>query len=85
MAMSEVPEGTVNRDRLQRTLLCVEDVAQMFKVAPQTVYKWVRTGYIPHFKLGSAVRFSQEAVLEWLKTRESKGRKTRLPSLEETS
>jgi len=83
--MSEVPESTVNRDRLQRTLLCVEDVAQMLNVSPQTVYKWVRTGYIPHYKLGTSVRFSQEAVVEWLKTRESRGRKARLPSLEEAS
>jgi len=83
--MSEVPESTVNQDRLQRTLLCVEDVAQMLKVAPQTVYKWVRTGYIPHFKLGKCVRFSQASVLSWLSGKESQGRTTRLPDLEEIS
>ncbi len=83
--MSEVPESTGNRDRLQRTLLCVEDVAQMLNVAPQTIYKWVRTGYIPHFKLGKCVRFSQAAVLHWLSGKESQGRTTRLPDLEEIS
>ena len=66
-----------------KLLLRVGTVAEMLDVAPQTVYKWVRTGYIPHYKLGISVRFSREAVLEWLKTREAKGRKTRLPILEE--
>ncbi len=65
------------------TLLCVEDVARLLNVAPQTIYKWVRTGYIPYLKLGKCVRFSRAAVLQWLAERESKGRTTRLPDLEE--
>lgn len=67
-------------DRGESTaLLCVEDVAQMLNVAPQTVYKWVRTGYIPHFKLGKSVRFSREAVFHWLSQREVQGRSTFVP------
>ncbi len=69
----------------QEALLCVEEVAQMLEIAPQTVYKWVRTGYIPHFKLGKCVRFSQASVLNWLSGKESQGRTTRLPDLEEIS
>ncbi len=69
----------------QEALLCVEDVAQMLTVSLQTVYKWVRTGYIPHFKLGKCVRFSQASVLSWLLEKESQGRTTRLPDLEEIS
>ena len=67
------------------TLLCVDDVAHLLNVAPQTVYKWVRTDYIPHFKLGKCVRFSQAAVLQWLAETESQGRTTRVPVLEEIS
>jgi len=85
MAISEVPESTLNKDGSQTNLLCVQDVAQMLNVAPQTVYKWVRTGYIPHFKLGKCVRFSYTAVLYWLSGKESQGRTTRLPKLEEIS
>ncbi len=66
-----------------QTLLCVDAVAHLLSVSPQTVYKWVRTGYIPHFKLGKCVRFSQPAVLQWLAERESQGRTTRVPILEE--
>ena len=66
-----------------RPLLDVDDVAHLLNVAPQTVYKWVRTGYIPHFKLGKCVRFSHSAVLQWLAERESQGRTTRVPILEE--
>jgi len=64
-------------------LFDVDDVAHLLNVAPQTVYKWVRTGFIPHFKLGKCVRFSHSAVLQWLAERESQGRTTRVPSLEE--
>ena len=66
-----------------RPLLDVNAVAHLLSVSPQTVYKWVRTGYIPHFKLGKCVRFSKPAVLQWLAERESQGRTTRVPILEE--
>ncbi len=68
-----------------RPLLDVDDVAHLLNVAPQTVYKWVRTDYIPHFKLGKCVRFSQAAVLQWLAEKESTGRTTRVPIVEEIS
>ncbi len=79
------PTTAKARQEAHNTLLCVDDVAHLLNVAPQTIYKWVRTGYIPHFKLGKCVRFSRAAVLQWLAEKESKGRTTRLPDLEEIS
>ena len=82
MALFLVDPTTTTRAG-QQTLLDVNGVAHLLSVSPQTVYKWVRTGYIPHFKLGKCVRFSQPAVLQWLAERESQGRTTRVPILEE--
>ena len=81
MALFLVDPTTAKARQTAPTLLCVDDVSHMLKVSPQTIYKWVRTDYIPHFKLGKCVRFSKAAVLHWLSERESKGRKTRLPDL----
>ena len=83
--VTAVDDGPVSEASKAQALLDVNDVAHLLNVAPQTVYKWVRTGFIPHFKLGKCVRFSQAAVLQWLAERESKGRTTRVPILEEMS
>jgi excisionase family DNA binding protein len=42
----------------ERTLLTVEDVARLLAVKPSTVYEWVRSGTMPHYRLGPrAIRF----------------------------
>lgn len=51
-------------------LLTVREVAELCAVRPGTVYEWVATGRIPHYKLGgtsaSSVRFDRADVLAWL-------------------
>ncbi len=55
-------------------LLTVDDLAIYFKVKPRTIYQWVHEGYLPVVKLGSAVRFKQASIAEWVKKRETQGR-----------
>jgi len=50
-------------------LLTVEEVARYLHISPRTVESWVRTGKIPHIKLGSAVRFDLGQIQPWLKAR----------------
>ncbi len=59
-------------------LLTVEEVSDILRVSKSTVYRWVHYGFIPHIKVGGAVRFDRKAVGRWLKARESAGR-SRLP------
>ena len=49
-----------------KKLLTVKDVAKLLIVAQSTVYSWVLSGDIPYYKLGKAIRFKEEDVLQWL-------------------
>lgn len=49
-------------------LLTVKEVAAMFKAKPSTVYGWAEQRLIPSFRINGLLRFSEEAILEWLKT-----------------
>ena len=57
-------------------LLTVEELSDRLQVGRSTVYRWVHYDYIPHVKLGSAVRFSEPAVEKWLRGKEREGRNT---------
>jgi excisionase family DNA binding protein len=58
---------------MEGQLLKAAEVAKMLQVQESTIYKWVHYGYIPHVKLGSALRFDKNSLLRWLKGKERKG------------
>lgn len=43
-------------------LLKTQQVAQMFGVHPNTVYRWVRENQIPHTRRGRTIRFSPDVT-----------------------
>ena len=47
-------------------VLGVQQVAELFKVKAETVYKWVAANEIPHRKIGGRLVFSEEVLMEWL-------------------
>ena len=51
----------------EEPLLSVEEVATRLKINPTTVYRLVRRGQIPGFKVGDQWRFSQEMLDSWMK------------------
>jgi excisionase family DNA binding protein len=57
--------------RLQegKTALKAQDLAQLFGVTQQHIYKLAATGVIPSFRVGCAVRFDPSVVADWLKKR----------------
>lgn len=55
-------------------LLTTKQVSELLQVALCTVYLWTHTEFIPHFKLGKAVRFREKDVLDWLEKRRIEGR-----------
>lgn len=53
------------------TLYTVEQVAEILKVHPVTVRKWIAARQIPFYKLsGKAVRISDRQIETYLKKRE---------------
>ena len=53
--------------------LTIEDVAKRFGVNVTTVYRLVRRGKLPAFKVGNQWRFSEARLLEWVADRERVG------------
>lgn len=62
-------------------LLTVDQVAKLLAVSPKTVYRWAHEQYVPHFKLGTSVRFSEDQLLSWIKDRQVAGRPLRVKSV----
>lgn len=60
---------------MESKLLKAAEVAEIFQVRESTIYKWVHYGYIPHVKLGSALRFDKASLKKWVKDKEHNGRK----------
>jgi len=56
-------------------LLTIDDLAKMLSVSKSTIYRWVHYGFVPHFKIGGAVRFDEGAIQRWLREREVAGRR----------
>jgi excisionase family DNA binding protein len=55
-------------------LLTVDEIAKYLKVQPSTIYQWTHQGFIPHIKIGNAVRFRQSCIDQWLEEQSRKGR-----------
>lgn len=47
-------------------LYTVQEVAKMLRVNPQTLYRGVRDGKVPHIKVCGSIRFDKAAIERWL-------------------
>ena len=52
--------------------LTVEEVAELLRVSPRSVYDWVSQGIIPHRKAGRRTIFLLDEILEWTAQENSK-------------
>jgi excisionase family DNA binding protein len=52
-------------------VMTVEDVAAYLQVHPSTLYRLLKSGAIPAFKIGSDWRFNRETIDRWIELRES--------------
>jgi excisionase family DNA binding protein len=48
------------------TLLCIEELAGVLKVADQTIRKWVFQKKIPFVKIGKVIRFRPSQIDKWI-------------------
>ena len=51
-------------------VLTVRDLSNYLKLSPSTVYRLLKTGQLPAFKVGRDWRFSVEAIDRWRVERE---------------
>jgi excisionase family DNA binding protein len=52
------------------TLLNITEAARYLRVSKSFLYKQTSSGRMKHFKLGSACRFSEAQLNEWLRSHE---------------
>lgn len=55
--------------------LTVPEVAQVLRVSRQTIYNMIRTGKIPHFRVGTKVRFNRADIEAMMKPIATTGEK----------
>jgi excisionase family DNA binding protein len=53
-------------------VLTVKDLAEYLKVHPSTIYRLLKGGQLPAFKVGSDWRFNLEEIERWRVEREKK-------------
>jgi excisionase family DNA binding protein len=54
-------------------IMTVAEVAKYLQVHPTAVYKLLRKGKIPAFKIGSYYRFERAAIVKWMADVQAKG------------
>jgi excisionase family DNA binding protein len=47
--------------------LTVPEVAKLCRTSTMTIYRQVKQGCIPHFKIGDSVRFDPKSLAGWLR------------------
>ena len=61
MTSSDQPQPT-----LTSPLLRADEVAEFLRVPRSSVYEYVRTGQIPHIRIGRHIRFCQHQLADWV-------------------
>ena len=55
--------------KTRRKAMTVREVADILNLSQREIYKLAASNQIPHFKIGSSVRFDPASVLTWLESR----------------
>ncbi|MGO9449585.1 MAG: helix-turn-helix domain-containing protein [Candidatus Binataceae bacterium] len=54
----------------RNAIMTLKEVAEYLRVNPVTVYKLIRQGGIPVFKIGSDYRFERDEIEKWIAGKE---------------
>jgi excisionase family DNA binding protein len=52
--------------------LTVQEVAELLRAKPSTIYAWAEQELIPHCKLNGLLRFSEDDIKAWIKSNHKK-------------
>ena len=50
-------------------ILTADEVAELLRIHPATLYKMIKNGDLPAFRVGSDWRFSRNSIEKWLESR----------------
>ena len=64
------PSRTKKLDSLFDNLISVEELAVIFRTAPQTIRNWVAHGKIPYIQVGRRYLFQRSSLQQWLNQKE---------------
>ena len=51
---------------IEPEILTVKEVSELLKIHESTVYKMIREGRIPAFRIGSEWRFLKDQIVHWM-------------------
>ena len=68
-------EGRVMAD--DQEVLTIKDVCDLLQVHQATLYKMVKQGKIPAFRIGSDWRFRKDAIMRWMAEKSMHARQVR--------
>ena len=51
--------------------LTIKDAAELLSLNPETLYKWVKQGRMPYYRLGTrgVIRFNVSTLTEWFEAK----------------
>lgn len=55
---------------MEKVMLRVNEAAELVSVARTTFYKLIKTGEVPHTRLGKSIRISVAQLRDWAATRD---------------
>ncbi len=61
--------------QLKDELLTVAETCRYLKVTPRTLYRYIKDGDLPAFKLGKEWRFVRSELEQWIRQRASASRR----------
>lgn len=64
--------------------LTVKEVSFHYRIKRSTLYFWVESGIVPHYKIGRLIRFKSEEFDAWIKGYRKEIRPVRKRSLKHT-
>jgi excisionase family DNA binding protein len=59
-------------------VLTLKELCDLLRVHPSTIYKLLREGKIPSFRVGSEWRFRKDVILQWMSEKSEHGQITKL-------
>ena len=56
-------------------VLCISDVAEILKITPSTVRRYINNNDLPHFKIGRLIRIPKDSLISYLYENQTPNRK----------
>jgi excisionase family DNA binding protein len=66
-------EKVIENKKSGSGLLTVDQLTSWLNVSKKTIYKWVHSKKVPHYKLGNILRFDRVVIQAWLSERSNHG------------